>query len=67
MIICVIKSIFFDKLVVMGDVIMAKPIGPTPELGGEDAIEFLKRMYEPPTEKDKEFARKIRAQRNVPF
>ena len=46
---------------------MAKPIGPTPVLEGEDAIEFLKRMNEPPTEEDKEFARKIRGQRNVPF
>lgn len=46
---------------------MAKPIGPTPELEGEDAIEFLKRMYEPPSEKDKEFAKKIKSQRNVPF
>ncbi|WP_296788781.1 hypothetical protein [uncultured Methanobrevibacter sp.] len=46
---------------------MAKPIGPTPELEGKDAIEFLKRMYEPPSEKDKEFAKKIKSQRNVPF
>lgn len=38
---------------------MAKPIGPTPELEGEDAIEFLKRMYEPPTEEDKNFGKKF--------
>ena len=46
---------------------MAKPIGATPVLEGRDAIEFLKRMYEPPTEKDREMARKIRQQRFVPF
>lgn len=46
---------------------MAKPIGPTPVLEGEDTIEFIMKMYDPPTEEDKEFARKIREQRNVPF
>lgn len=46
---------------------MAKPIGPTPELEGEDAIAVLKKMREPPTEKDKELAKKIREQRFVPF
>ncbi len=46
---------------------MAKPIGPTPVLEGEDAIRILKKMKEPPTEKDREMARKIREQRFVPF
>lgn len=46
---------------------MTKPIGPTPELEGEDAIAVLKKMREPPTEKDKELAKKIREQRFVPF
>lgn len=46
---------------------MAKPIAKTPPLEGEDAIEVLKKMQEPPTEKDKEFAREIRNQRIVLF
>jgi len=46
---------------------MAKPIGATPALEGEEACDFLKRMKEPPTEKDKEFKKKIESQRNVPF
>ena len=39
---------------------MAKPIAKTPPLEGKDAIAVLKKMQEPPTEKDKEFAREIR-------
>ena len=46
---------------------MAKPIGKTPVFKGEDAIVVLKKMKEPPTEKDKEFAKKIRNQRTVLF
>ncbi len=46
---------------------MAKPIGKTPHLEGEDAIAVLKKMQEPPTEKDKEFAKEIRKQRIVLF
>ena len=46
---------------------MAKPIRPTPELEGEDAIEFLEWMEEPPTEKDKEFWNEVYSQRRVPF
>lgn len=46
---------------------MAKPIGPTPELEGEDAIAVLKKMREPPTKEEIEYAKKIRSQRNVPF
>ena len=46
---------------------MAKPIGATPVLEGKDAIEFLRRMYEPPTEEDKKLAKKIKEQRFVPF
>ena len=37
---------------------MAKPIGRTPILEGDDAKVVLKKMQEPPTEKDKEFAKK---------
>lgn len=46
---------------------MARPIGKTPVFEGEDAIAVLKKMKEPPTEKDKEFAKKIRSQRRVLF
>nr|WP_294998220.1 hypothetical protein [uncultured Methanobrevibacter sp.] len=46
---------------------MAKPIGPTPELEGEDAIAVLKKMREPPTKEEIEYAKKIKSQRNVPF
>ena len=38
---------------------MAKPIGKTPVIEGEDAIAILKEMQEPPTKKDKEFAKKL--------
>ena len=47
--------------------IMAKPIGPTPELEGEEAIEFIIRMYESPTEEDKKFWKEVLSQRKVPF
>ncbi|MBQ6219726.1 MAG: hypothetical protein IJJ47_08345 [Methanosphaera sp.] len=46
---------------------MAKPIGKTPDFEGEDAIFVLKKMSQPPTKKDKEFAKKIRNQRTVLF
>lgn len=46
---------------------MAKPIGKTPVFEGEDAIDVLKKMSEPPTKKDKEIAKKIRSQRRVSF
>ena len=46
---------------------MAKPIGKTPALEGEDAIAVLKKMQEPPTEKDKEFWKEVYSQRRVPF
>lgn len=49
------------------DFFMARPIANTPPLEGEDAIEVLKKMLEPPTENDKEFAREIRNQRIVLF
>ena len=32
---------------------MAKPIGETPTLYGEDALRILRKMNEPPTEKEK--------------
>lgn len=44
---------------------MAKPIGKTPVFNDEDALVVLENMKEPPTEKDKEFAKKIRNQRTV--
>ena len=31
---------------------MARPIGKTPILEGEDAVEVFKKMMEPPTEND---------------
>jgi len=46
---------------------MAKPIGITPTLYGKDAEEFLKKMKEPPTEKDKEIDERINKQRKVYF
>lgn len=46
---------------------MAKPIAKTPVFEGEDAIAVLKKMKEPPTKKDKEFAKKIKYQRRVLF
>lgn len=46
---------------------MAKPIGPTPELEGEDALRILRKMCEPPTEKDKKFWKEVLSQRRVPF
>ena len=39
---------------------MAKPIGETPTLYEKDAVVVLKRMKEPPTEKQKELAQKIK-------
>lgn len=46
---------------------MAKPIGKTPVFEGKDAIAVLKKMQQSPTEKDREFAKKIRNQRTVLF
>ena len=46
---------------------MAKPIGKTTVFEGKDAIAVLKNMQQPPTEKDREFAKKIRNQRTVLF
>ena len=46
---------------------MARPIGDTPVLEGDEAAEFLNKMFEPPTEKEKEFKKKIGSQRRVYF
>ena len=46
---------------------MTKPIGKTPIFEGEDAVAVLKKMQEPPTKGDKEFAKKIRNQIIVLF
>ena len=37
---------------------MAKPIGATPDLYGEDAERFLRRMFEPPTEEEKKYKKR---------
>ena len=46
---------------------MAKPIGDTPALEGKEAAEFINKMFEPPSEKHKELARKMKTQRIVYF
>jgi len=49
---------------------MARPIGATPALEGKEARDFLKRMEEPPTEKEKRFKKKLEEaakERIVPF
>lgn len=49
---------------------MARPIGITPTLEGEDAIEFLKRIKQGPTKKDKEYSKQLEEaakERRVPF
>ena len=46
---------------------MARPIGVTPTLDGEDATEFLKKMKEPPTKEEKEIDERINKQRKVYF
>jgi len=46
---------------------MARPIGITPTLYGKDAEEFLKKMKEPPSKEDIEYAEKIKKQRKVFF
>ena len=51
----------------MGVFIMAKPIGDTPVLEGDEATEFLNRMLNPPTKKQKELSKKMKEQRFVPF
>ena len=38
---------------------MARPIGATPALEGKEACDFLKRMEEPPTEKEKEYRKRL--------
>ncbi|MDO5826411.1 MAG: hypothetical protein Q4Q22_08515 [Methanosphaera sp.] len=46
---------------------MARPIGNTPELYGEDAERVLKSMDEPLTDKEKEVVERIKRQRTVLF
>ena len=46
---------------------MAKPIGETPTLYGEDALRILRKMNELPTEKEKDLVEKIKSQRIVLF
>ena len=46
---------------------MARPIGDTPTLYGEDAAKFLNKMNKPLTIKDKEFKKRFDAVRKVSF
>ena len=46
---------------------MARPIGNTPELVGDEANEFIERMFEPPTEKQKKMKEEMAKQRFVPL
>ena len=46
---------------------MARPIGNTPELVGDEANEFIEGMFEPPTEKEKKLKERILNQRRVPL
>lgn len=46
---------------------MAKPIGETPILYGEDATNFLNSLDRPLTKKEKELQKRRREQRFVPF
>ena len=46
---------------------MAKPIGITPTLYGKEAAEFLNRMNEPLSEKEKKNKKRYDAARKVPF
>ena len=46
---------------------MAKPIGTTPTLYGKEAAEFINKMNEPLTEKDKEFKKRYDSTRKVLF
>ena len=46
---------------------MAKPIGDTPTLYGKEASDFLNKMVEPLTEKDKEFKKRYDTARKVSF
>ena len=38
---------------------MVRPIEPTPMLYGKDADEFARKMFEPPTKRQKELAKEI--------
>lgn len=46
---------------------MAKPIGETPTLYGREASEFINKMNEPLSEKDKEFKKRFDNTRKVSF
>lgn len=46
---------------------MAKPIGPTPEVTGKDAVRILRKMNEAPHPEYKKLAEEIKSQRFVPF
>ena len=46
---------------------MAKPIGNTPELEGEDAEEFIKKMFEPIPEEETIIKHRLQKQRKVLF
>ncbi len=46
---------------------MARPIGDTPTLYGKEASDFLNKMFEGLTKKDKEFKKRYDAVRKVSF
>lgn len=46
---------------------MAQPIADTPTLYGEEAAEFLNKMTEPLTEREKELKKRYDATRKVSF
>lgn len=55
----------FD-IVLIGDN-MARPIGDTPVLYGDEATEFLNHLLDPPSEIQKEVSRRMKSQRIVYF
>ena len=59
------KNIIWNKIKEVKK--MAQPIAETPTLYGEEAAEFLNRMNEPLTEKEKELKKRYDAARKVSF
>ena len=46
---------------------MARPIAPTPDFEGEDAIKLAEELLKPPSEKDKKLVEEMKKQRFVPM
>ena len=57
----------FKLILKNGGIVMAKPIGDTPELVGKEAEDFLNSLNRPLTKKDKEFKKRLENVRKVPF